>query len=770
MPLTPETWLDQVTVNATTTGSQNDPEVIQLANGNILVSWTTDDAGGLGSPAGVEIFGQIFDPLGNPVGAELRLNNASTADIEQNSHIAALPGGGFVVVYHDFDIDGTGGSNIRLEEYDANGASVTESPGVVIDSFAPADPNYRNPRVAVSSATSVLIVYEEVTAGVSGIYGKIYDTTTDTYSAQLVFMTGGGSGGTTLADVAVLSNGSYVMVANRGDTDNSLTYRVVNSAGAGGGSAFVIGTNTNTFNDREATVTALTGGGFVIAWTNTDTNDTDIEFRVYDNAGTPISGGFAGSDGATDSNNESQVIALADGSFVIAWDDDDSPLGIDVQHFSATGGQLGSVFTVSANNVNSISGVGLADGRMALVWDVSGSEISMEILDTRDAVNATPTYTTAWQVATAGDDVFTQNNGALNVSGGAGNDTITEGTGGTNFFGNDGNDRFIVRFEISADSWDGGAGTDTIDFLQSTNDIGATYNLAAGTATNAAATATEQMLNFENLRGTNNRDIIIGTNTANVLEANGGDDELYGNNGADELYGGNGNDYMSGGNDADYMSGGGQNDVFFGGGGVDIMIGGAGNDEYYVGPDDVNDIIVEYGGEGNDRIFASVSYSLPALSEIETISTDSNAGVAAINLTGSDQANIIIGNAGVNLLDGRGGNDILYGLGGVDYFAFSSTPNGATNIDTIADFTTADDTIFLDDAIFTALTAGFLASGAFRSGNGAQSASNGAEQIIHDALTGDLYYDADGAGGLAAVRFANIGVGTSIFNYDFFVY
>ena len=49
-------------------------------------------------------------------------------------------------------------------------------------------------------------------------------------------------------------------------------------------------------------------------------------------------------------------------------------------------------------------------------------------------------------------------------------------------------------------------------------------------------------------------------------------------------------------------------------------------------------------------------------------------------------------------------------------------------------------------------------------------AAIGAERIVHNPLTGDLHWDADGLGGVAPVRFANIGAGTVLFNYDFYVY
>ena len=171
--------------------------------------------------------------------------------------------------------------------------------------------------------------------------------------------------------------------------------------------------------------------------------------------------------------------------------------------------------------------------------------------------------------------------------------------------------------------------------------------------------------------------------------------------------------------------------ILDGGGGADTLIGLGGNDFYYV--DNAGDQVVEGAGGGNDRVFASVSYTLDAGPEVEMLSTTDNAGTAAINLTGNELANTIYGNAGANVLDGKGGNDILTGLGGADTFAFT-TALGAGNVDTIVDFAHGTDKIALDDAIFTAIGGlGALNANAFVTGTAAADAD---DRIIYNSATG----------------------------------
>jgi phospholipase/lecithinase/hemolysin len=91
------------------------------------------------------------------------------------------------------------------------------------------------------------------------------------------------------------------------------------------------------------------------------------------------------------------------------------------------------------------------------------------------------------------------------------------------------------------------------------------------------------------------------------------------------------------------------------------------------------------GGVGQDVIMASVSYALAAGSEIEQLITTNARGKAAINLTGNEFDQRIVGNAGANILEGKGGSDTLTGGGGKDVFVL-----GGNAIDTITDYANGD--------------------------------------------------------------------------------
>ena len=189
----------------------------------------------------------------------------------------------------------------------------------------------------------------------------------------------------------------------------------------------------------------------------------------------------------------------------------------------------------------------------------------------------------------------------------------------------------------------------------------------------------------------------------------------------------------------------------------------AGNNVYYVTHSAA--VILERTGEGFDTVESSVSYALQADASVEQLRTNLNYSKSSINLTGNDFAQAIIGNAGSNIIDGKGGADEIWGLNGKDMFVFSS-PLGPSNVDRIYDFNVRDDTIRLDDAVFQGLATGGLAAGAFAKGTGAADAS---DRIIYDPVTGNLYFDPDGIGGIAQTLFATLSSGLKITAADFLV-
>ncbi|WP_188503350.1 calcium-binding protein, partial [Salipiger profundus] len=691
MPLTPETWRGETLVNSTSAGTDTDSQIIQLTNGNILVVWTAYNG------TNYDVWGRIYDPFGAEVSGELYL--ANTSNDEDFPAIDALPDGGFVLVHED---DTGSFDDIRLRQFDANGVQETSSYAFFDGSSGGANPNGFIPEVASSSSTSTLVLWQETDAsGESVLRGRIWNSDTETFDAA-AFDVITSEENIFYLDVDVLSNGNYVIAASVFDAglgETHIEMRILAPDGSNVlGASYVGGTNSDGDGDIDPTVTALAGGGYVIAWRNQDGFDDDIIFQVFDSTGSSTTGVLSATFG-TNNANEPELVALADGGFLIIYDEDTLNQLI-VQRYDSSGSQVGSNFVISnAANANQPSATLLADGRVAISYTLGG-QIYTQIIDTRD--NATEgdmplngDENDYW-VGTVGDDTFTVSNGRGDVHGWDGNDDITESGAIRNYFGGEGDDTLRVSSPINSDLHDGGNGIDLIDWSGSGVSNG-TFDLEAGTATNGFST--ESMVDFEQLRGTTNADTILGLSSASdTLSGDGGDDIIDGRGGNDLLEGDAGNDILDGGAGNDSLNGGADDDTLIGGSGTDTLNGGSGTDTAdYSGngiggvidlfggtatfgaiTEDLISIENAIGGAGNDELIGNgVNNLLQGGAGNDTLRADSDAGDTLLGEAGDDFIEAI-GVSGSGLADGGSGNDTIAMIDG--YYAGDA--DGGADTDT----------------------------------------------------------------------------------------
>ena len=439
------------------------------------------------------------------------------------------------------------------------------------------------------------------------------------------------------------------------------------------------------------------------------------------------------------------------------------------------------------------------------------------------------TYTSIENVVGSSHDDFLIGNDGNNVLTGLEGNDILKGAGGSDtLFGDSNND--TLKGGGGADILNGGSGVDTADYFDSSAGVVVsliTDTAGNGDAEGDELNSIENLRGSafdDHLYGNDGVNVLVGRDGDDVLKGFGANDTLRGEDGDDYMDGGIGADSMVGGigndiyivdnaGDAVTEAGGegldtvristswtmtagadietletidetdntainltgnangneiigndGANTIN-GGGGVDQMAGRNGNDTYFV--DNAGDEVTESGGQGNDQVRTSVSWTLTAGADVETLRTTNDAGVGAINLTGNSSGNVVRGNNGANVLNGGDGDDELTGLGGADSFLFNTPLNAATNLDVITDFSVADDTIQLDDDVFSSsLGLGNISAGEFVIGAAALDAN---DRIIYDDTTGALFYDSDGVGGTAQIHFATLSTGLALTNLDFLV-
>lgn len=313
-----------------------------------------------------------------------------------------------------------------------------------------------------------------------------------------------------------------------------------------------------------------------------------------------------------------------------------------------------------------------------------------------------------------------------------------------------------------------------------------TYTLAGGDTATVTITVV----------GVDSADRLIGTNGADNMNGGEFNDVLIGYLGNDVLNGGNGVDTVSyednrGAVFVNLTTGQGfgnsaQGDTYIS---IENVLGSSAGD-FIIGNVAVNRLD---GAEGNDTLIGGLGGdALIGGGGVDTASYEDNQGAVFVNLStglGFNNAaegdtyqgienlkgglfnDFFIGDAAANRLTGAMGADTLLGAGGADTFVFDYAPGatsiyGSPNVDTILDFTSGQDKIELAASVFTGIGMGTLATGAFALGT---TATDGDDRILYDQSTGQLFYDADGVGGTAAVLFAVLDTRPTIQAADFVV-
>jgi Ca2+-binding RTX toxin-like protein len=599
MTTTPTVWKSEFTANLNNTlGFQSNPYTIGLADGNILVVWTD---GTSGTSNGNDIFGQIFDPEGNAVGVAFEVNATHNDDGEFLGSIASLPDGGFVMAY--VDDNGTSDSVIRVERFDNAGALVSER------EISAATGTLSDPEIAVTPNGDYMVTFDRDIAGDDEVRGLIFDGVTNLPGAE--FDAAQNSAGFDRdSDVAGLGNNTFVTVyEEENTTTTSVEFVIVDGTGAPVMSP--IGFLEVDSNAIDPQVAALTGGGFAVVYEDIDgAGDHDIRVGIFDNTGNAVATSIAVATNAN-SQNESKIVALNDGGFFVAWDDDtaDQLLG---RRYDAAGVLVGGT-KVIATGSGSITApeLGLTgDGRILVTFSNAAGEISEVILDPRDDVfdgsGVSELLTTrigdTTLSALGGNDTVLGQGGDDEIDGGTGADSVLGGAGGDSILGNAGNDTLFG--EDGIDTIDGGNDNDSLD---------------GG-------------LNADTLTGGTGNDTLLGGDGIDSLDGGNNNDSLDGGLNADTLTGGTGNDTLLGGDGVDSLDGGNNIDVLTGGLGADSLTGGAGNDRFDfndVAESGLNaatrDVVIDFA-DGFDRI------------DVRTIDAKANANgnnAFVFNATGS---------------------------------------------------------------------------------------------------------------------------------------
>jgi Ca2+-binding RTX toxin-like protein len=838
----------EIVASEATPGDKLVPDVVGLTGGGFVVSWLDNGADNDGGNLSPGSRAQLFDAAGNKLGAAFSLNTI-TAGTQQNADMAALPGGGFVAAWTDTGAD-PANKGIWTQIFDSAGAKVGAA--VHVSTLGPIGQD--TPDVELIPGTGFIITWKDgnstADSNAGHLRAQIFDLAGNKTGEEFS-INPGLDAGQSLPDLTVLTNGAFVVGwANLAAPQfNDLDVRAHMFFPT------VLGTDANENFAGTADRDFIFGKG----------GDDQIAGGAEDDGldggdGSDLLNGGTGNDDLAGGAGNDTLIG-GDGNDVL-----DGGLGAD----GIIGGLGNDTYYVddSGDTVTETAGQGNDRILTALSLTLSAGQ-EIETLSARDSGGTTALDLTGNAIAQT-------------IVGNAGANVLTSG-GGADYLAGLGGDDILIGNADAASTLEGGTGNDTyyvnrtgdsvVESMGEGNDrifTTVSYTLSGGPEIEALSAADPAATTPINLTGDAFSQVITGNAGANVLNGGGsgfdylvglgGDDILVGNTfGPSTLQGGTGNDWyyvsltgdslvefagegndrilssvsytlsagqeietlstidaagtsaidltgnaltqvISGNAGANILTSGGGNDYLVGLGGDDILVGnsdaastlqgGTGNDVYYIFQ--TGDSIVEFAGEGSDRIVTAVSYTLSAGVEIETLLAAGQNGTAAIDIAGNDIGQAIGGTNGANILNGNGGADDLAGFGGndvllggdgddllngggasdvlnggagADRFVFADAL-GPTNIDAIQDFVSGQDRLLLDHVIFTGLSVGGLSSGAFVTGTAAQDAD---DRILYDSATGNLYFDADGNGAGSAILFANLNGHPALAASDFAV-
>ena len=379
----------------------------------------------------------------------------------------------------------------------------------------------------------------------------------------------------------------------------------------------------------------------------------------------------------------------------------------------------------------------------------------------------------------------------LSMIGNNGNNKLTGGLG---------DDRFVAS--LGADAFNGRGGVNTADFSKINSAL--TIKLKAGTAkTTIGLSINNTLVSIQNVLGGTAADTIIGNQVDNIIAGGLGVDKIDGVNGSDTYVFKSSAEHTAAeikdsgvnGTDAvlfDSTTAGQTLKLFVGDTGIETVSIGKHVGRYYTWSDGTTgNWKPEDGATGTGTIALNID-AFAVLNGLKITGNDGDNTIKGSKLGnsifGGDGVDKIIGRGGGDQIDGGLGNDFLIGGIGKDVFVFSSTPNNASNRDTIADFVSGTDSLHfnqysnnrprprpdtgnydsnlfyiegLDYGSYDQASRSYgITRAQFLSAPSATQASTVNQRFIYGTTTGILSYDRDGSGSdFGAVQVAVLGNG-----------
>ncbi len=301
---------EEFQINIETSGNQREPSVAMDAVGNFVVTWY-----GPGENK-EDIFARRFDPNGQPLGSEFRVNT-NTNDKQLYPGVAMNNDGSFIIVWESMNIPEQGKKGICGQLYDSTGAKF--GPEFVINEQA-SDSRY--PDVATDQMGNFAVVWLRDKSS-NSIIARLYNADGTAKTGPFEVSTIKFS---SIAQPSIAMNRTgHFVVAWDGDLKlarlDDIHARRYKPDGTAIGEQFVV--NTTLAGPQQNPKVAMNNRGrFLIVWDikiDPDINERDIFAQRYDSPGGALGDEFQVNTYMADDQKRPSVAITENGKFVMAW-------------------------------------------------------------------------------------------------------------------------------------------------------------------------------------------------------------------------------------------------------------------------------------------------------------------------------------------------------------------------------------------------------------------------------------------------------------------
>ena len=331
-------------VNTRTSNKQENPAIAMDAEGNFVVVWNSylQD----GSSNGV--FGRRFDPNCKPLSDEFQINTTTSGNQKEPS-VAMDAGGNFVVVWHGPGIVEEDKEDIFARRFDPNGQTLGSE--FRVNTYTNEKQLY--PVVAMDNDGGFIIVWESMNIpeqGKKAICGRLYDSNGLNIGPE--FVVNEEASDSRYPDVAIETEGNFAVVWMRDKSSNSIMTRLYNADGIAKTEPFEVSTIKFSSVTRPS-IAMDKAGHFVVAWDGDPklASLDDIHARIFEPNGTAIGEQFTVNTTIEGPQQNPRVAMNNRGRFIIVWDSKIDPdineRDIFAQRYDSSGRPLGDEFQVN---------------------------------------------------------------------------------------------------------------------------------------------------------------------------------------------------------------------------------------------------------------------------------------------------------------------------------------------------------------------------------------------------------------------------------------